>query len=256
MEHYASAQQVYAAGLVFARVAAMLMVMPALGEATIPARVRTGMALVIAICVFPIASPHLPPMPQDTGGIEFLLIREILIGLLIGAVLRMMISALAVAGEVVSLQTTLSFAQTANPMEAQPTGSVSTFLSIMGLALIFATNLHHVFLGAIFGSYTIPAFQPGHDLMLGDAVSLAVMTCGKAFALGIQMAAPVIVFGLVFNIASGLIGRLMPQFQIYFVASPLSVIFGLSIFALSLGTIGMLWIQRYRELTASFTGSL
>jgi len=249
---YATAFQVYAAGLVFARVAAIMMLLPGLGEATIPARVRTGLALMIAICVFPIASPHLPPMPDNPGALEYALVREILIGLMIGAVLRLMLSALAVAGEVVSLQTTLSFAQTANPMEAQPTGSVSTFLSVLGLALIFATNLHHVFLSAIFGSYSL--FPPGHNLPLADSVGLAIETVSKSFALGIQMAAPVIVFGLVFNIASGLIGRLMPQFQIYFVASPLSVIFGLSIFALSLGTIGMVWIQRYRELINSFAG--
>ena len=250
MEHYATAREVFAAGLVFARVAAMMMVLPGLGEASVPARARLSLALIIAICVFPIASPHLPAIPETTGGLEFVMVREMLVGLLIGGTLRLMMNALAVAGEIVSLQTTLSFSQTANPIEAQPTGSIATFLSVLGLALIFATNLHHLFIAAIFSSYTL--FQPGHDLPLGDAGFLAVQTVGKGFALGLQMAAPVIVFALVFNIASGLVGRLMPQFQIYFVASPLAVIFGLSIFALSLGTIGMVWIGRYRELTDSF----
>src|SRR4051812_27634750 len=101
----------------------MLMVLPGLGEATIPARARLSLALMITLCVFPIASPHLPAIPETTGGLEFMLVREILVGLLIGGVLRMMMSALAVAGEIVSLQTTLSFSQTANPLEAQPTGS-------------------------------------------------------------------------------------------------------------------------------------
>ncbi len=250
MESYATAREVFAAGLVFARVAAMLMVLPGLGEASVPARARLSLALVIAICVFPIAAPHLPAIPETTGGLEFMIVREILVGLLIGGTLRLMMNALAVAGEIVSLQTTLSFSQTANPLEAQPTGSIQAFLSVLGLALIFATNLHHMFIGAIFSSYTL--FQPGHDLPLGDAGFLAVQTVGKGFSLGLQMAAPVVVFALVFNIASGLVGRLMPQFQIYFVASPLAVIFGLSIFALSLGTIGMVWIGRYREVTDSF----
>lgn len=250
MESYATAREVFAAGLVFARVAAMLMVLPGLGEASVPARARLSLAFVIAICVFPIAAPHLPAIPATNAGLEFMIVREILVGLLIGATLRLMMNALAVAGEIVSLQTTLSFSQTANPIEAQPTGSIATFLSVLGLALIFATNLHHLFIGAIFSSYTL--FQPGHDLPLGDAGFLAVQTVGKSFSLGLQLAAPVIVFALVFNIASGLVGRLMPQFQIYFVASPLAVIFGLSIFALSLGTIGMVWIGRYREAADSF----
>src|SRR4051812_43084965 len=119
------------------------MVLPGLGEAMVPARARLSLALVIALCVFPVAAPHLPQVPETTGALEFMLVREILVGLMIGGVLRLMMSTLAVAGEVVSLQTTLSFSQTANPLEAQPTGSIASFLSVLGLALIFATNLHH-----------------------------------------------------------------------------------------------------------------
>ena len=79
-----------------------------------------------------------------------------------------------------------------------------------------------------------------------------MQTVSKSFALGIQLAAPVIVFSLVFNIATGLVGRVMPQFQIFFVATPLMVLLGLSIFALSLGVIGMVWVDRYHELLRIF----
>jgi flagellar biosynthetic protein FliR len=79
-----------------------------------------------------------------------------------------------------------------------------------------------------------------------------VQTVGKSFALGVQLAAPVIVFALVFNIATGLVGRVMPQFQVFFVASPLAVLLGLSIFTLSLGVIGMVWINRYESLLSVF----
>ena len=88
---------------------------------------------------------------------------------------------------------------------------------------------------------------------MSDAGQLAVQTVGRSFALGLQLSAPVVVFSLVFNIATGLVGRVMPQFQIFFVATPLMVLLGLSIFALSLGVIGMVWVDRYRELLAVFT---
>jgi flagellar biosynthetic protein FliR len=88
-----------------------------------------------------------------------------------------------------------------------------------------------------------------------DAGTLAVQTVAGSFALGIQLSAPVIVFSLIFNLAAGLVGRIMPQFQIYFVTSPLAVIFGLSIFALSLGLVGMVWVSRYRELISVFAGT-
>jgi flagellar biosynthetic protein FliR len=62
----------------------------------------------------------------------------------------------------------------------------------------------------------------------------------------------VVAFSVIFNVATGLVGRVMPQFQIFFVASPLMVLLALSIFALSLGVIGMVWIDHYRDLLAVF----
>jgi flagellar biosynthetic protein FliR len=120
----------------------------------------------------------------------------------------------------------------------------------MGATLIFSTGLHHQFIEAMVGSYQV--FPPGKAFPTADAAQLAVQTVGKSFALGVQLAAPVIVFALVFNIATGLVGRVMPQFQVFFVASPLSVLLGLSIFTLSLGVIGMVWIDRYQSLLSVF----
>ena len=173
------------------------------------------------------------------------IIKEVLIGLMIGGLLRLFLASLTTAGEFVSLQTTLAFAQTANPLQAAPATTVSTFLSILGITLIFDTDLHRMFLAAVAHSYTL--FPPIKAVPLGDAGTLAAQTVGKTFALAVQLAAPVIVFSLVFNVATGLIGRAMPQFQIFFAATPLSLLLGLSIFALSLGGIGLVWVQSYES---------
>ncbi|MBI5942362.1 MAG: flagellar type III secretion system protein FliR [Caulobacterales bacterium] len=249
MEAYATAAQVYAAGLVFARVGAMIMLVPGLGDASVPPRIRLSFAFVMCLILTPLVAPGLT-VPATIGEGAGALIRETLIGLMIGSILRLFLSSLATAGEVVSIQTTLSFAQTANP-SGQPTTTISTFLGLMGTVLVMSTDLHHLFFGAMFDSYKL--FPFGRSLMTGDAATLAVQTVAGSFALGIQLAAPVIVFSLVFNLATGLVGRVMPQFQIFFVATPLSVMLGLSVFALSLGVIGMVWTSRYRELLEVFS---
>src|SRR5437763_560956 len=82
-------------------------------------------------------------------GVGGAVIKETLIGMLIGAILRLFMSSLAVAGEIISIQTTLSFAQTANPTQATPSTTLGTFLGLMGVVLIMTTNLHHLFLAAI-----------------------------------------------------------------------------------------------------------
>lgn len=252
MEDYATSREVFVAGMVFARVGAIMMLLPGIGEEAVPPRVRLGLALLISLALFPMVGGMLGEIPTTLSGLVGGLIREILIGLMIGGILKLFFSSLAIAGEIVSLQTTLGFSQTASPMEAQPSTSLSTFLTLMGLTLVFATNLHHLFLTAVFGSYDL--FAPGRNLPVGDAATLAIQTVGRSFALGLQLAAPVLVFAIVFNIATGLIGRLMPQFQVFFVASPLSVIFGLAIFALSLGMLGLVWVGRYQDLAANFLG--
>jgi flagellar biosynthetic protein FliR len=157
---------------------------------------------------------------------------------------------MAAAGEIISIQTTLSFAQIANPTMGQAGSSIAAFLSLLGVVLVMTTDLHHLFIGAMARSYTLfPFVRP---LPIQDAGQLAVQTFGGAFTLGVQLAAPILVFSLVFNLATGFVGRAMPQFQIFFAATPLQLLLGLSLFAMSLGMIGMIWVDRYRDLLRTF----
>jgi flagellar biosynthetic protein FliR len=250
MEHYATAQQVFAGGLVFARLAAIIMLIPGFGETFVPVRIRLSLALTLALVLFPVVGGAVPPIPAQISGVAGAVIKETAIGLVIGTILRLFMSSLSAAGEIVSIQTTLGFAQTANPTQAAPSTTLSTFLMLLGLVLIMTTNLHHLFLSAIVRSYTIFPFTK--PFPLADANALAVQTVSRSFALGLQLAAPVVAFSLIFNVATGLVGRVMPQFQIFFVASPLMVLLGLSIFALSLGLIGIVWIDHYRDLLSLF----
>ena len=250
MESYATAQQVFAGGLVFARLAAIVMLIPGIGETFIPPRIRLAFAFAMALAIIPVVSGGIPPIPAQVSGVAGAVIKEVLIGLMIGAILRLFMASLSTAGEIISLQTTLSFAQTATPTPAQPSTPLSTFLGLLGVTLIMTTDLHHLFLSAIVRSYALFPFS--RAVQVEDAGLLAVQTVGKSFALGLQLAAPVVVFSLVLNVATGLVGRVMPQFQVFFVATPLMVLMGLSVFALSLGTIGMIWVDRYRELLVVF----
>lgn len=250
MGPYATAQQLFAGGLVFARIAAMIMTIPGLGDTPAPVRVRLAFALLTCLVVTPVVAPTLPAIPDSLGDLAAAVLREVILGLAIGAILRAFLAAMAVAGEVISIQTTLSFAQTANPTQAQQNTTLATFLTLMATVLIMTTDLHHLFIGALVRSYTL--FPFGHPPPVGDFTQLEIRTVGGAFLLGVQLTAPILAFSLVFNLATGLVGRAMPQFQIYFAAAPLQVLLGLSLFALSLGVMGTFWLSRYRDLLSSF----
>lgn len=238
--------------MIFARIGAVLMMLPGVGESYVPPRIRLSLALVVSLALWPVVSGALPALPATLGDMAGWIIREVIVGLAIGALLRSFLTVLATAGEVVALQTTLAFAQTANPMQASPGSTISAFLMLLGTTLIFATNTHHLFIAGLVGSYELIA--PVGPLVTGDFATLAIKTLGDAFMLGIQLSAPVLVFAIIFNLASGLVARVMPAFQVYFAAAPLSIILGLSVFALSLGVMGTVFIDRYRALANVFVG--
>jgi flagellar biosynthetic protein FliR len=250
MEPYATADQVWAGGLIFARIGAMILTLPGIGETYVPPRIRLSLALVISLCLWPVVGGALPALPDSLGATVGWVIREVLTGLMIGSILRIFTAALSTAGEIVSLQTTLSFAQTANPLMGGQNTTIAAFLMLFGTVLVFATNTHHLFIAGLVGSYELIA--PARPLIASDFAQLAVRTVGDSFMLGIQLSAPVIVFALIFNLAAGLVGRVMPAFQIFFAAAPLSIILGLSVFALSLGVLGTVFIDRYRNLANLF----
>lgn len=252
MEHYALPVQVYGAGLVFARVGALVLLLPGIGESFVPPRLRLGFAFVFALMLYPVVRAHLPPVPSQLGDIAGAVGLEVLIGLAMGALLRLFLMTLAVAGEVVSIQTTLSFAQTTNPGQAQPTTTLATFLTLLGLTLVFGAGLDQSFIAGIAHSYDL--FAPARGVPVRQFGGLMVATFGQTFALGIQLAAPVIVFSLIFNVATGLVGRAMPQFQVFFAATPLAVLLGLSVFALSLGVFGLVWVDRYHAFADRLAG--
>jgi flagellar biosynthetic protein FliR len=251
MSPFALPVEIYHAALIFLRVGAVIMLLPGISDSAVPGRVRLGFALMLSLILGAVANPFLPPMPQTVSEMGGQVFKELFIGLGLGALLNMMMNALAVAGEVMSIQTTLAFSQTANPTEAMPSSSVTSFLSVTAMALLFATNLDHLFIAAIARSYHL--FPPMKPPAINDAAVVAVRAVSSAFALGLQLAAPIVVFSIVFNVAAGLIGRMIPQMQIFFAVTPLTVLLGLSILALSLGMIGTVWLQRYQAYLTQFT---
>ncbi|RYE10013.1 MAG: flagellar type III secretion system protein FliR [Hyphomicrobiales bacterium] len=240
--------------LIFARVGSILMLMPALGEQTIPARMRLSFALIFAAVIYPIVSPTLPPLTGDVLQVVLYLLHEIAIGLILGAITRLITLAAAVAGSVIAFQSGLSGALGADPTNGGIQGALlGTFLSMLGVALIFATDLHHVALMAIRDSYMI--FSPSQPIMWGDAAQVAIQATASAFVIGVQMAAPFLVLGLVFYLGMGLLGRMMPQLQVFFIAMPLTIWAGLALLALLLAMMMGWYLTHFENELATLRGA-
>ncbi len=221
--------------LVFARIGAMVMLMPGLGEANIPVRIKLAIALLLTLVILPLHRAAYNVDMQSITALLVLMMHEIVIGIVLGATARVTLSALQVAGSVIAQQLGLGFVTTVDPTQGQQGLLIGNFLTILGLTLLFATDSHHLVIAALNDSYTI--FAPGESMVSGDVASLATNAFTAAFKIGIQLSAPFLVFGIVFNIGLGVLARLMPQMQVYFVGVPLSILFGFLILAIVLVTM-------------------
>jgi flagellar biosynthetic protein FliR len=127
----------------------------------------------------------------------------------------------------------LGFVTAIDPTQGQQNVIVGNFLTLLGTTLIFATDLHHLVIAALNDSYRL--FAPGATPLTGDIAALVTRTIASAFRVGIQLSAPFLVFGLLFNLGLGILSRLMPQMQVFFVGMPLSILLGFIILLLVVG---------------------
>ena len=221
--------------LVFARIGAMVMLLPGLGEVNIPVRVKLAIALLLTFVMLPLHRAAYHVDMNSMPALMVLMIQEIVVGIVLGATARVTLAALQVAGSVIAQQLGLGFVTSVDPTQGQQGVLIGNFLTLLGIALLFATDTHYLVIAALSDSYKI--FAPGELMPSGDVAALATRAFAAAFKIGLQLSAPFLVFGLVFNIGLGVLARLMPQMQVYFVGVPLSIFTGFMILAAVLATM-------------------
>ena len=230
--------------LVFARVGAMLMLLPGFGTMGVPSRVRLVLALAISLALMPtVRSAYPAQSPQSFLALAIMIGQEITAGVLVGAMAAVIMSSLQVAGFLIASQIGLSYAQTLDPTQNTQGAVVGNFLTLLGTVMIFLTDLHHLAIGAIAGSYRM--LPPGGHLPIGDMAQLVIKLVSSSFALGFQLAAPFLVFGFAVYAALGILAKLMPQLQVFFVAVPINILCGFVIMLAMLGSMITLFLNYY-----------
>lgn len=220
--------------LVFARVGTMVMLMPGLGERFVLNRAKLAVAVFLTLLTMPVARP-LIAVPAEPALLAGVLMAEIAIGLVLGLAARLLMACLQTAGVIVANQIGLGFATAVDPAMGAQNPSIGNFLTVLGITLVLVMDLHHLAIQAIVGSYQF--LQPGVMPSVGDASQLALTAVTKSFALAVQISAPFIVFGLLFNLGLGILARLMPQFQVFFLGAPASILIGMAILAAVVGVM-------------------
>lgn len=236
--------------LLFSRLGSMVMLLPAFGDVSVPVRIRLLLAVALTFVMLPLAQGFYGQAPSAMAEILPLLFGEIAIGIMIGGAARLLMSALQFAGAAMSFQMGLSYAQSFDPTQGIQGAILGSFLSVLAVTLILVGDLHHLFLAAISDSYIL--FRPGALPPLSDFAELATNIVANSFKVGIQVASPFLAFGLIFYLGIGILSRLMPQVQIFFVAMPANILLGLTLMMLLLSAMLMWFLDYFRDAMQSF----
>ncbi len=246
--------QLFAVLLVFARMGSALLAMPGFAEPYISIRARLLLALAFSFALAPFLERFLPAIPDDPFHLTIMLIGEIGAGLIMGTVARFLVSAMHVAGMIISFQSSLALATQFDTTQASQGSIFGNFLSLSAILYIFTLDLHHMLLRGVADSYTL--MTPGRMIPFGDISEYLAVLVQEIFEIGVLLAAPSIVIGLLLYLAAGVLARLMPNMQVFFVIMPLQLLLSFFVMMVVFSAIMTKFITSFTDIYSDFLQGL
>ena len=229
---------------VFLRIGSAFIFMPGFQNSYVSARQRLTMAVAISIVLIPFLSEYLPNPPTSFLELIRLCLIESAYGIFLGLIMQILFSALSLVGNFAGQSIGFANAQIFDPTTQNQSVVIQTFLSIIAITIIFLTDMHHLMLSAVIDSYNV--FPAGADLPISDFSDFMSKTVNESFVTGFKIGAPFIAFSIVFYSGMGLLSRLMPQLNIFFLSLPMQIYLGVGLLLITT-PIMILWFIRYYE---------
>ncbi|MCD2324241.1 flagellar biosynthetic protein FliR [Sphingomonas sp. IC-56] len=233
--------QVTAFFIVFARVGAVLMLLPMFGEDSIPGRIRLMIAFAMSAALYGMLGAPARALVEGGAVLPAVLVTELMTGLAMGMIVKILFYAISMAGSIISLQIGFSSAVIFDASQSGQVPILSKMATVAAVLVCMALQVHHLWIGAIVHSYQ--SFPVGGLPPMHDFAQLAVAAVGRSMTLAISLAAPFLVYGIIFNVALGLAARVAPAIQVFFIAQPLNLLLGISLLAATIGTILTVFAQ-------------
>ncbi len=243
----------YPLAMIFLRIGTVIMLMPAFSASYVNMQIRLVLALALTFITLPLLRPLLPSEPESFSLLLQYILNEISIGVFLGMIMQILFFALNLAGSIASQAIGFSNAQIFDPAFQTQTMLIETFLSIIAVTLILITNVHHLMIEAIIGSYHL--FPPAAIIPWPDFASHITDTVNQSFVFGFKLGSPFIAFTIVFYAGMGLVSRLMPQLNIFFLSLPLQIYLGLGLLFLTAPVILTIFFRYYDEGLYLFSNS-
>ncbi len=228
----------WAAALAFIRIGAMVALMPGLGDASVPQRVKLALVVAFTLVLTPALADRIGPEAMPS----FLALgAEVVAGLLLGVGMRLFVVALQTAAAMIAQATTLSQLFSGAAPEPQP--AIGNLFVIAGVALAMTTGLHVRAAELLLLSYDL--LPAGGPFSATQAADWGLAVIGRTFSLAFSLAAPFVIASLVYNLALGVINRAMPALMVSMVGAPALTLGGLALMAVATPVILAAWLAAF-----------
>jgi flagellar biosynthetic protein FliR len=232
----------------FVRMLALVSTSPIFGEAWVPRPVKVAVAVMLTFVIAPTigALPAVAVVSAEGG---WIIVQQVLIGAAMGFSMKIVFTAVLAAGEYIGLQMGLSFASFFDPMSHGSTMVVSRLLNMLAMLIFLALDGHLLMVNALAESFgTLPISQ---GPMASGGWMFLVLSAGDIFASGLMLALPLITALLTLNLAMGILNRASPQFSIFAVGFPLTLLAGIFMLQLLMPSLGAFLEPRFAESIAN-----
>ena len=212
------------------RIGGLLAALPVFSGRTIPGKVKLGLVLTLSLMLAP--SIPMPTVSLDPMILAGGLLSEMTIGVTIGLAVRLMFGALEVAGELLGMQLGFGAAHLFDPTTSQQTPMIAQLFTMLASLIFLSLNAHLFAMATIIHSYeAIPAFGAHLSSHLGEEILLLSQ---RMFTIGLKLAAPVLITILLINVLMALLGRAVPQVQVFVLSFPITIAGGLLVLSLGM----------------------
>ena len=222
--------------LIAARLGGLFFFVPGFSELSVPMRVKALFVLAASLAFTPLLSEEIPPWPSQSFAFFLLIGGEFFVGYLAALSVKLIFAALDIAGSLIGYQIGIANAFASSPASAQQSALPGVVLTLTATVFVLSLDLHHALIRSFIESYD--HFSPGAAgsifTLSGDILQTGLSLVMTSFQLGLQLASPIIVTGLFLFAAAGIVNRLIPQIQVFFVTQPLQILLGLGVFFLTL----------------------
>ena len=246
------ALNVFAFLLIMARVGAIMSILPGIAASYVTARIRVALALTTSFALTPVLAANLPGPPENPWVLFLLIAGELVIGLFLGGLAVVLVSALQTAGTLIALFAAMANALVQDPISEQQSSIISSFLTIGALVVIFASDSHHLYFAVIADSYNL--FVPGTGIEIEDMAMMLGRRVADSFALGFQLSIPFLIIAIVYYVGLGILGRLMPQLPVFFFGLPIQLTVQIAALMIVFSSIMLVFLRRFQDGYLPFVG--